>query len=504
MNASHPEHEREAFQRPRPAGRGEEEDPLSLIRKLIWLFFFLLIVEGAFRKWIVPSLSTPLLIIRDPVLIAIYVTASQRGVFPKSAFIDALVALAAGSAVLGLIQYALPPEPSRPLTAAVLLFGWRTNCLFFPLIFVIPKVFEEEDVIKLGRWVLILSIPMAMLMVYQFTQPADSFINTVAGGEGKQLDSAMGKIRPPGTFSFISGAVSFFSLVAAFLFYGAVNLKAFPMPVLLGAFVSAGMAGAVGGSRSMVIGMGIVGVALAGGLVLSGKAAAGGLRLLAFGAVAVWVLGKLSIFKEGAEVLTERVTLASDFEEDTGGIGMRYLRDLIGPLMIVDRTPILGYGLGVGTNVGAGLLTGEMGFLLSEGEWGRHIMETGPILGLAFIIYRTGLVVWMLRLSVQRARAGSILSLLLFGSIGLDVLRGQIGQATTLGFVALSSGLCLAALPRDDKRSFFDAKRIAYHPSPRFAIGSGKPEASPEKPDPIEPKPKPRRWPARNMIARKG
>ncbi|MEP6686323.1 MAG: hypothetical protein ABJB22_06050, partial [Verrucomicrobiota bacterium] len=36
------------------------------IRRLIWLYILLLVFEGAFRKWIVPQLSSPLLLIRDP------------------------------------------------------------------------------------------------------------------------------------------------------------------------------------------------------------------------------------------------------------------------------------------------------------------------------------------------------------------------------------------------------------------------------------------------------
>src|SRR5438309_4530609 len=48
------------------------------IRALIWLYLVLLIFEGALRKWIVPQLSNPLLIIRDPVVIAIYMLALDR------------------------------------------------------------------------------------------------------------------------------------------------------------------------------------------------------------------------------------------------------------------------------------------------------------------------------------------------------------------------------------------------------------------------------------------
>jgi len=42
------------------------------IRWLIWIYFFLLIFEGALRKWIAPSLANVLLVVRDPVLLAIY------------------------------------------------------------------------------------------------------------------------------------------------------------------------------------------------------------------------------------------------------------------------------------------------------------------------------------------------------------------------------------------------------------------------------------------------
>jgi hypothetical protein len=66
----------------------------SIIVKLIWLYVILLIVEGAFRKWWLPSLANPLLIVRDPVLIAIYILAFIQGVFPTNGWIMATVGFA--------------------------------------------------------------------------------------------------------------------------------------------------------------------------------------------------------------------------------------------------------------------------------------------------------------------------------------------------------------------------------------------------------------------------
>ena len=44
-------------------------------RRLIWVYFWLLIFEGTFRKWILPQYSDILLVVRDPVVLAIYFTA---------------------------------------------------------------------------------------------------------------------------------------------------------------------------------------------------------------------------------------------------------------------------------------------------------------------------------------------------------------------------------------------------------------------------------------------
>ena len=43
--------------------------------------------------------------------------------------------------------------------------------------------------------------------------------------------------------------------------------------------------------------------------------------------------------------------------------------------------PLFGLGVGIGTNVGAKLLTGERAFLVAEGTFGATLGEFGPVLG---------------------------------------------------------------------------------------------------------------------------
>ena len=114
-------------------------------------------------------------------------------------------------------------------------------------------------------------------------------------------------------------------------------------------------------------------------------------------------------------------------------------------------TESLGGGLGVGTNVGAGLLTGERVFILAEGEWERILSEVGPVLGLAFIFFRILLVWFLFRKALAALRRGEPLAMLLFGMCATLVLNGQLGAAATLGWAAFGAGLCLAAAKEEEE-----------------------------------------------------
>jgi hypothetical protein len=109
-----------------------------------------------------------------------------------------------------------------------------------------------------------------------------------------------------------------------------------------------------------------------------------------------------------------------------------------------------GFGLGVGTNGGAVFLTGEADFLLSENEWSRILLESGPILGLAFLVWRCALVYKIGRFAVGQVRLGNTLPLFLFSAGVFILLQGPFGQPTSLGFAVVFAGLCLAAKPSDE------------------------------------------------------
>src|SRR5205809_3374097 len=227
-----------------------EDAAIRNIRRLIWLYFWLLLIEGALRKWVLPQLANPLLVVRDPVVLLIYVLAVRARVFPRNAWILSLAIIAFFSLAVSFIALWPYLPPSRIVLVSG--FGFRANLLHLPLIFLMPRVLRPEDVKRIGWWSLLLVVPMSLLMVAQFRAAPDSLLNRTATGEGEMLMSALGRIRTAGTFSFVVGVVAYFALVTGFLVWAALKRSVYKNWVLFAAATALLIGIAVSGSRSVV------------------------------------------------------------------------------------------------------------------------------------------------------------------------------------------------------------------------------------------------------------
>jgi hypothetical protein len=406
------------------------------IKRLIWLYFWLLIFEGALRKWIVPGLSAPLLIVRDPVVVAIYALALARGRWPQSGFIAAIAALA-------LVSF-LASFGGEWSTFKVTLFGMRTDFLHLPLIFLMPRVFHRSDVVAVGKWILCLAIPMAGLVYLQFRAPPDAWVNTGAGGgEMGQITSAFGKIRPPGTFSYNNGLTSLTILAGAFLYFANFQKGLFSKwllrPALLAVIIMIGLSGSRGSLGTQAVLMAVVLLIC----FVKPRLFQGSVRLVAAAALLVFVASGWSEYRLGLDVLDSRVVGSGGVKE---GMVDRFFGGFLTPFQAAVQAPLLGYGLGIGTNAGSSLLHGgEREFLLAEGDLARVVLESGPILGFAFILLRLAIVLHLGAVSWRSLKQDNPLPMLIFGGCFLDIFMTQFGQPTALGFACFGGGLCLAA-----------------------------------------------------------
>src|SRR6516164_6586994 len=412
---------------------------LSSLRSLVWLYFWLLLWEGALRKWFFPSLSTPLLVVRDPVVLLIYAIALAKRVFPFNRFVLLIAALGIVSFGASLIVFD---------RLGVIAYGLRTNFLHLPLIFVLPNIMRQKDVVRMGHWLLLLSLPMTALVIYQFISPPGAWINAAAGGElGGQMIAVSGRVRPAGIFSFVTGMVSFLSFVAAVLLSGFLDQKQLPRWLCLAGIPALLLSLVLSGSRSAIASVTIIVIAA---LLICGRQFERFSRVLTPALLAyLTFLGfcYLPLFRAGLEAHEGRFKAGGGVNR---GIIARYLGAFGESIEIAGQTPLLGRGLGIGTNAGAALMTGSRTFLLGESEWSRVVGESGPILGYAYLMLRVVICLFIARRCWAAVRRGQASPFLLIASVGLDLISGQFGQPTTLGFVVLFSGLALASIDNSE------------------------------------------------------
>jgi hypothetical protein len=150
-------------------------------------------------------------------------------------------------------------------------------------------------------------------------------------------------------------------------------------------------------------------------------------------------------------VLTTRFSNASASEggiDDT--IANRIGAGILEPFQN-SNLPFFGFGLGMGTNAGAQLLTGRADeFLIAEGEWGRLIGEMGAIMGMTVIILRMSMCLTLLFTSFRQIKFNNLLPWMLVSICFQALAQGQWAQPTALGFGIVMSGFAIAAFTQED------------------------------------------------------
>lgn len=445
---------------PSPAPPLSSPADLTPLRKLLWFYLALWVLEGALRKWILPTLANPLLVVRDPVLLGIYLLAYARGVFPKGFFMTWIVALAAAAFIVS--------EMATDTPVLVTLYGLRADFFHLPLIFLLPAVFHLADVRAIGKWTLWAAPAMAVLVLLQFGSSPNSWLNAGAGGDSGMLESAYGHIRPSGTFSFTNGLSGFTLLLAAFFLHHLLEKGIYPRllwtaaaPCLVVLIVLSGSRAAVGAAALMLATVVLV-------CVVQARYWKPSVKLLALAALAMVALGSFAIFQQGLDVFTYRFVKSGGLQS---GFIDRFFDTFAVPFTIARETPAAGQGLGMGTNVAAGLLVGKRSFLVAEGEFARVILESGPSVGMTFLFLRFTLMIYLGLMALRSLRQrASTLPALLFSACFIDLVQGQFSQPTALGYATIASGLCLAS-NRPAKQEAALAAPVAVVRAPPVARG---------------------------------
>jgi hypothetical protein len=189
-----------------------------LWQKLIWTVMFLVVYEGALRKWVFPGFQAEIFFVKDLILVGAYVIfLSSRpppGVHLK--VMATLKLLLIVSLVYFSFELANPNSPSMLVSVV----GLKNYLLYVPIAFLVPYMFTSSEDLehKLRKYALLMS-PCVALGLVQFALPPTHWLNGYLSWDGDALlmGAAFGvaneRIRSVGTFSYISGYTAFLTVM---------------------------------------------------------------------------------------------------------------------------------------------------------------------------------------------------------------------------------------------------------------------------------------------------
>lgn len=430
--------------------------------RIILAVYWLLIFEGALRKWVFPQFGRILFFIRDPLVILIYALVFTRRIRPRSPWLETGIGLGIACFVL-VIGHAVF---SNTIPLYLALYGWRNYFFYLPLTFIIGNYFQKGDLENVARKTLLIAIPMAILVAAEFSAPTYAPINVGSGDSFEDQYTTWnlpgGYVRPMGTFTSSLGLSGFVASSVALAFAvwltpgSGLWFKRRWLLVSTGALLA--LLG-LGGSRGAIVWSGIVIYGTIAGLTLLGNKR--GLKAIIISTVFV-LIGIIVlpiVFPAATEAFTERWTGAGEAESrayGSGGIFARVAYESLSFRYLTAQTPLFGYGLGSAGNAAWKLGTRDeiIPFATqdqinaAETDWGRNILELGPIVGFLFIAYRIAFAIWLAKQSLAATRAScNLFPLVLCAFVGQLIFSGEMtAHGTMNGYAWLFAGFCMAAI----------------------------------------------------------
>jgi hypothetical protein len=419
-------------------------------RVVFALLLFLLIYDGAIRKWIVPGAEQIIFIAKDVLLTATLgywaITRRAKATARLHPGVRVVFTLYACWVVLQVFNINLP-------NWAVGIWGLKSHLLYAGIVILLPLAYPRLDELikvlsKIYPW---LVIPVCTLAFVQLLAPADSFLNQQVreDGAGTSYFGDASYVRVTGTFSYISGMAAFVqcaALLGVALYLGKVRSRLFL--VALG-FPLAALP--VTGSRSVVATVvGGIGLMLAAAWV----ARIIGPRTLIKALLLLVGLGVVGFYSQDVawEALVQRARGASGDE-------YRAITAFTNAFLFMDIAGLTGFGTGA-ANFGAVALSGSvvpfswlpMGSAFEE-ESGRIVLEIGIVGWLLSVCLRLGLLIWATSLALRsKTSVGRWVGVLALPVMALGVQNGSGVFAVPLAAVYYWFCVALMAMARYEER----------------------------------------------------
>jgi hypothetical protein len=451
----------------------------------------IVVIEGAVRKWFLPSASELVYFYKDALMIIILV--AYRRQHRKTPFLIKRPVQIFSLALALFVVYAVASVviPGGP-DVMIGLLGVKAYCLYMPLAFMVPRAFaSREKVIGFLKWYSLIVLPVAAVGVMQFmdANPRSVLnryaVNDEASSRAADIatfygSSGQGFVRITSTFSYVSGLSIYLPIMFALLlsltsFYSIRHLSRSVRTLYYLALGAVVVTSFMTGSRGSVLAIAVITVvfywfaskknlfrrlqhiAIIGTLIY---AAFTTLFPQAYDAFYTRAFGEEQRVDEGLS----RITGSFDF-----------------PTKEASYAGAFGYGIGLTQNAVPALRKRfnlrktdnpiPMGY---EGEPGRVMLELGVIGFLLYTALRLVILLTLCRVCMLiRDPESRLLAIAILGALIFPLLiGGAVVSHTQNVYQWFLIGVMLALLNQERLSSYIKSadERVAFRPARQFSV----------------------------------
>ncbi|HVQ40322.1 MAG TPA: hypothetical protein VMS31_22465 [Pyrinomonadaceae bacterium] len=427
-----------------------------------------LIIEGAVRKWFLPSASELVYFYKDILMVAIVISYLRKGrriplLVKRELKVFSVIVIAFALYVVASISN---PGLPHPLVGAL---GVKAYLLYVPLAYLGPRIFtSNEKLVAFLKWYVLIALFVGALSAMQFVNSdPDSALNRYAWDE--KTTSATGMempvanfqdsvgssyVRVTGSFSYLSGLAIYLPTMFALLL-GLISqrsIRSLPKSfrwiyhLALGIVVTTSF---MTGSRGAVLNLAVIALVFYG--LASKRDLFRRLRQAAVGAVLIG-LGLTTFFPQAFDALYTRALGGED--EMTEGRG-RIDEVFHLPFDEAGYAGAFGYGVGATQNATPVMMSklnlpfvGERIPIAYEAESGRVMLELGVCGYALHLLLRISILVTLLYacFSIQDVESKSLAVAALAALLFPLMIGGAVTQHTQNVYQWFLVGIPLAML----------------------------------------------------------
>lgn len=424
------------------------------------MYLFLILYDGILRKWFFPSLSSPLMILKQIIAVIIVIDGinylGKMTIWEKSfAFVGFLVFLL--TLIFG------------HGNLLVDLWGCLPYWFGLTVCFILGKRISSEDVLRVGKLIVYTSIINSLLVIIQFQLPVTHFLNNMEGNENlsrvadMSISELAGAFRPAGIFIYNTGNTAFSLIAYSFILYFLLlNKRIVKQSILIISLVLVLLSSLCSASRTCIFYI----IGMSGYFFIMCIRSGFRMKILKMLFISVPIILCLLMSPIGNAAydnLQKRFDNANESQNKKGTSTFEgTLNDIFNRTIVYnvkavlapepingEEVPFWGFGQGMSTQVGGRLLAvgqGSSGFALAEWDGLRIVCESGLLFGWIILYIRLGYVLRFCGYISKCKRESNYLPVIIFPSFFMAFfLTNTWGNAFNSNYAFLVGGLFLAS-----------------------------------------------------------